>query len=207
MKPRISPTLLDSFQYYINLEDDERSAISRSELLARLKGEKLPPSPAMQKGIDFENDVVASTLGKYEDSGNEIYDSCVFEIAKITVGSIFQHHVEAEIGPVIVHGYIDALKANRIYDIKTTKKYEVGKYMHSNQHLTYLYCLQPRRIEHFEFLVTDFKRVYREYYHWENRFGSNLRANIAEFFAYLAVDKEMKQAWDEKQERDQSKRL
>ena len=193
---QISPTFLDSFAYYIAKEDGEQE---RAELLARLRGEPTEISESMQRGIDFETAVGKFRDGTYEMvPGQESYDSCVMEISRLVAGGIPQMHVERELGGVLVHGYIDFLNANWIYDIKTTKSYEVGKYLQRNQHLAYLYCLEPCDIRHFGYLVTDFRNVYAEDYHWHPSFTDRLRGNIAAFFDYLEVDKEMREAFEAK---------
>ena len=52
----ITPTLLNSFQYYI--QDEYKSpADSRADFLRTLSRERFEPNEAMQKGIDFENDI------------------------------------------------------------------------------------------------------------------------------------------------------
>ena len=52
----ITPSLLNSYQYYI--QDEFKSpADSRADFLKTLSREKFEPNKAMQKGIDFENDI------------------------------------------------------------------------------------------------------------------------------------------------------
>ena len=202
---RISPTLLDSFAYYLSVEDGEQSEQKRQEIIAYLRGEKTT-SEAMQNGLMFEQDVVACLQGKALMTTDAGIIKCAEEIAGIVKGGVYQHHVEREINGVTVHGYIDFLKRNTIADVKTTKKYEIGKYNKKNQHRIYLYCTQPMKIDRFAYLVTDFKNVYREDYQWLDNYETDLKTNIQAFFDYLENDNEMKTAYMQKMEALDSER-
>lgn len=63
--------------------------------------------------------------------------------------------IETKYGLVELYGYIDELRQNKVYDLKTTKKYEFGKYAKYWQRHIYPYCLlesgQCTEIESFEF--------------------------------------------------------
>ncbi|MBQ0034914.1 MAG: HNH endonuclease, partial [Bacteroidales bacterium] len=58
-------------------------------------------------------------------------------------GSTSQYLVKAPLatpyGEVELYGYLDELRANIVYDIKTTAKYEFGKYANHWQHHVYPY--------------------------------------------------------------------
>lgn len=193
---RISPTLLDSFGYYMSIEDDERSAVVRGELLARLRREEREPSAAMQKGLDFEAHVVRALKNEYLTSGDLKYDACVQEVADFVEGGLHQVHIQAEVNGVLVHGYIDFLCGNLIVDVKTTKKYTMGKYYSGNQHLVYMYALRPAKITSFSYLVTDFRNVYREDYSWNPKMLDQIKSNLADWFGYLENDPEMREAYE-----------
>ena len=62
----------------------------------------------------------------FKDSLNQLYTSAT---------------IETRYGLVELYGYIDELKGNKVYDIKTTKKYEFGKYEKYWQRHVYPYCL------------------------------------------------------------------
>lgn len=191
---RISPSLLDSFGYYLSIEDTEKSAQSRQEIIDGLNGIKVT-NEAMQAGTDFENAVVKAVQFNFVPTDDKMYDACVVECADEVRGSIYQYHVEKEFCGVLIHGVIDFLRANRIIDTKTTSKYEIGKYRDKNQHLIYLSCLQDEGVDRFTYLVTDFKNVYKEDYFWNPKMLDTLKANIHEFLDYLENDAEMKQAF------------
>ena len=193
---RLSPTMISAVEYYLSLEDEDRSAQARAELLARMRGEPLPASEAAQKGQAFEDMVFCLCNG---DSPGEVDNkllACGKEVAGIVKGSLWQVHVGREIGGVMLHGYIDCLRGNHIFDIKTTRKYEIGKYLHNTQHLAYLYCLRETEVRHFSYVVSDFRSVYREDYDWYDGMVDLLKAKVAGFFDYLAVDDEMRQAYE-----------
>jgi hypothetical protein len=190
---RLSPTLLDSFAYYLSV-DEEQSADKRQELLNRLNGVKLPPNEAMQRGIDFENAVIAACNGKYEFS-SEKYDLCVKEVSEIVQGGFSQYPVFLEIAGVRIDGFIDFLKLNTIFDVKTTSKYEVGKYQFNNQHLVYLLALRQEKINRFVYLATDLSNVYPEEYFFHPDMENQLRSNVIAFLDYLTNDYEMQEAY------------
>ena len=69
----------------------------------------------------------------------------VREAARYFEGSISQYRVSATLetgyGSVELYGVIDELRGDRVYDIKTTSRYEVGKYAGYWQRHLYPYCL------------------------------------------------------------------
>lgn len=194
---RLSASLLDSFDYFLSIEDEEQSRQKRDELIAYLRGEKTT-SEAMQKGLDFEQAVMLCAMGHEPDVKDERYKSCVIEIARQVRGSVYQYHVERRFDNVILHGYMDFLNRNRVDDLKTTSSYEVGKYRNRSQHRIYLYCLQPEKIVDFRYIITDFRNIYYEDYQWNPSFEDDLRTSINRFFDYLDNDTEMKQAYESK---------
>lgn len=52
---RLSPSLVDSFEYWQSLEDEERAAASLEELLASIRGERREPTPALRLGRDWHD--------------------------------------------------------------------------------------------------------------------------------------------------------
>lgn len=81
------------------------------------------------------------------------------EAAEHFKGSLNQVHTSATIdtayGKVELYGYIDELRRNKVFDLKTTKKYEFGKYSKYWQRHVYPYCLiesgECTEIDSFEF--------------------------------------------------------
>ena len=65
----ITPTLLNSFKYYQN-DQWKEPAESRLDFLKTLSRERFAPNEAMQKGIDFENDINAICNGDITNTDN-----------------------------------------------------------------------------------------------------------------------------------------
>lgn len=69
----------------------------------------------------------------------------VMDAAKYFKGAATQVFTEGilptKYGDVRLYGYIDELLPLSVHDIKTTSRYEIGKYKRNWQHLVYPYCL------------------------------------------------------------------
>ena len=200
----ISPTFLDSFQYYQEA-DDEYVDIKRRELIDRLKGVTVT-SEAMQNGINFENLLCAYLNNKaLLDRGDALFP-IVDEMSRYLQGSIRQLHVRTQILPnIILHGFIDFLNVGTVYDVKTTGSYIFPKFLHRNQHLTYMAALRSYGINTFKYLITDFKDCFIETYHWRDSIINELRGRVNAFFDYLKIDPEMSEAFFEKAKTDEIK--
>ena len=74
-------------------------------------------------------------------------------------------------------GIIDVLQPMRIYDVKTTSHYEVGKYQQTSQHLIYPYCTG---IKDFSYLINE--ECYKEDYVYKDGQCEQL---IDDFIRYL----------------------
>lgn len=87
------------------------------------------------------------------------------EQAEYFKGSLSQVYVSAilptQYGNVELYGFIDELRKDVVYDIKSTSKYEFGKYAHGWQRHVYPYCLiasgQMESIKAFEFTAYALK--------------------------------------------------
>lgn len=110
------------------------------------------------------------------------------EQAEYFKGSLSQVYVSAilptQYGNVELYGFIDELRKDVVYDIKSTSKYEFGKYAHGWQRHVYPYCLiasgQMENIKAFEFTAYALKggtsrtplisgTQYPEYYTYKNK--------------------------------------
>jgi len=192
----ITPTLLNSFQYYI--QDEFKSpADSRADFLRTLSRERFEPNEAMQKGIDFENDVKLATEYKYQywqDNKTVEYDSVIDCLANIVQDGIWQQTCKKDLTignqEFLLYGKCDVVKRNTIYDIKFTSNYELGKFLDSAQHLIYLYCLD---LPKFQYLVSDGEEYWVEDYHNHAGIEDEIKSKISDFLSYLENDKEAKE--------------
>lgn len=190
----ITASLINSYQYYIN-DKWKSPADSRADFLKTLSREKFEPNEAMQKGIDFEKDIELATNKLNQiDILHEDYDErqhIVNQIAKIVKGGIWQATCKKDISikdkDFILYGRCDVIKANTIYDIKYTGKYELGKFQNSIQHLIYLYCLD---LPKFSYLVSNGKEWWEESYDNNSSVGKIIKSKISDFLGYLENDKE-----------------
>jgi hypothetical protein len=152
---------------------------SEEDLVNQLLRKRVEPSKAMQAGIELEN-AVRSGVG---------IDGVALEIAEIVRDGLWQQRVSGYIdngfGRIYIYGYPDVIKRDKIYDIKFSGSYEVGKYQYSIQHLTYMYCTG---IDSFEYLVTDGRSLWREGYHWTVRAHELLADMTAECVSSLLTN-------------------
>lgn len=105
------------------------------------------------------------------------------EVAGALKGAISQHLCKAVLptayGNVELYGYADEIIADEVVDIKTTSRYDFGKYGKGWQRYVYPYCLQEsgevQNVAGFEYLVIVWKggtsrtpvltgSIYEEYY-------------------------------------------
>ena len=114
------------------------------------------------------------------------------KIAKQLDGALTQQLVEGvmptKYGDVLLYGYMDQLLPFRMVDIKTTKKYNAFKYRNNWQHKVYPFCLHQNQvfIDEFEYVITDFKKVYTELYIYDNdRDFFALQAHCERFIEFL----------------------
>ena len=200
----ITPTLLNSFQYYI--QDEYKSpADSRADFLRTLSRERFEPNEAMQKGIDFENDIMLlcddsiegtinliDNLSKF--SKEESYLQIINSLTEIVKGGLWQQTCKKDLTignqEFLLYGKCDVVKRDTIYDIKFTSNYEVGKFLDSAQHLIYLYCLD---LPKFQYLVSDGEEYWVEDYHNHAGIEDEIKSKINDFLSYLENDKEAKE--------------
>ena len=143
--------------------DDYREA-AEQDFLRYLRKVPSVTTDAMQKGIDFENLVMAICAG--EDKADHKWYECANEIAQVVNGGQFQLTAQKDIDgcglPILLYGKLDCLKAGIIYDIKFTGKYEAGKFYSSPQHHVYMDIVPEA--QKFIYLVSNGSRVWEETY-------------------------------------------
>jgi hypothetical protein len=196
----ITPTLINSFQYYI--EDEFKSpADSRADFLKTLSKEKFKPTEAMQKGIDFEADIKAKCDGYILLDGEENpnYETVCGEITGIVKDGLWQQTCKKELKignqEFLLYGKIDVIKRDTIYDIKYTSNYELGKFLGSAQHLIYLYCTG---LSKFKYLISNGKDFWIEDYFNSVNIENTIKNKINNFLSYLENDSEAKNLFQTK---------
>jgi len=192
IKYLVTPTLIQSWQYWMNYDGENEQSVHNS-FLSTLKREKTEPTQAMLKGIEFEKKIIeCASIKPWEDQEylasieNNPIDP-VLSIAEIVTDGMFQTVLKKEITcnsySLLLYGKADAIKEDMIYDIKYTSSYEVGKFANSVQHLLYLYCAN---LEKFDYLISDGESFWREsYYLTSETIQSNLLQRISEFLSWL----------------------
>jgi hypothetical protein len=182
----ITPSLYSAWKYWKDSEDTgEKEFKALLDTLNKVKKEK---SLAIQAGIDFENAVrgVCDGTGATD-------DFCVMDVAEIVKGGLWQQRVSRELDGDLAYGIADVLRRNTIFDIKqVNKKYEIGGYKGSIQHLIYMYATD---IPNFEYVMSDGHGVYIETYHWETGSLETLKERIFEMKGSLLLDEEMRRAF------------
>jgi len=186
---QIYPTLLDSFQRYLDSEESERQ-----ELIDKIN--RVPfVSEAADKGTAFNDlvDVVIKQPGLLNTETipyNFVREDRTWafsfrsDIVKWFVdrlkGAIPQVYTDCVLmtkyGEVNLYGYADELNGPVCYDIKTTSRYEFPKYLKNWQHRAYLVSLNKSGylIPEFQYLTTDFNNTFVETYLFNERMEQEL---------------------------------
>ncbi len=124
------------------------------------------------------------------------------EVAEYFRGGLPQLSIEAGLetryGPVLLYGYPDYVREDKVYDLKTTKRYEFGKYAKYWQRHAYPYILTAsgkcKDISSFEFTAVQMRGgtarsplltgdVYREVYDYDHGQSEKALRSICEQFA------------------------
>ena len=124
-------------------------------------------------------------------------------------GSISQVLVKAILptryGDVELYGYIDELRRDVVYDIKTTSRYTFGKYARGWQRHVYPYCLiasgMMESVKAFEYTAYQLKKSrtglisgtrYPEYYVYDHAQSTALlTAHVEGFIEFLEANREL----------------
>lgn len=140
----------------------------------------------------FDIDLIKEAAEYFKGSLNQVYTSAT---------------IDTDYGKVELYGYIDELRQNKVYDLKTTKKYDFGKYSKYWQRHIYPYCLiesgECTEIESFEFtcyqlsggteknrLITGKK--YPEVYNYSHEQSKALiKAHCERFIEFLNENREL----------------
>jgi len=174
----LTQSLLGSWLYIYNAYEDYEDEAFK-EFKKTLNREISLPTQAMQAGIDFENMVNAAA------DGAAVVPADVKNIADIVRGGqkqvkLYQNKEICGID-FLMYGILDYLKAGVIYDIKFSKRYEVGKYLQSIQHPFY-FELCPEA-DMFEYLISNGNDVFAERYH--RSMTQSIDGTVREFLKFL----------------------
>lgn len=142
--------------------------------------------------FDFSIDLIKEAADYLKGSLSQVYTSAI---------------IETKYGNVELYGYIDELRHNKVYDLKTTKKYEFGKYSKYWQRHLYPYCLIESgactEIESFEFTCYQLSggtektpmitgKKYPEVYNYNHEQSKALlKAHCERFIEFLEENKEL----------------
>lgn len=185
----ITPSLLNSFNYYRSVEEDSEAA-ERLKILSVFKREKSEPTPQMLFGQQFEDDVrdICGTV-----STDEEYLKCVNQVRGIVMGGTWQMPCSKKYKDYLLYGRMDVVRGPVIFDIKTTSYYDIGKYRDSAQHRLYLACTG---LERCVYIVAE---VYRgaegaiiESLSTEEYTQRDIEPMVDDFIADLEHDQELK---------------
>jgi hypothetical protein len=198
IKYLITPTLINSYQYYIN-DEFKSPADSRANFLKTLSKEKFEPNEAMQKGIDFEEEIFEQCSLEKEVGKKLTSDPICDAIVKIVKGGLWQETCKKELKignqEFLLYGKMDVIKRDTIYDIKYTSNYELGKFLGSAQHLIYLYCTG---LPKFKYLISNGKDFWIEDYFNNINIENEIKSKINDFLSYLENDSEAKNLFETK---------
>lgn len=210
MTKLITASLYNAYLYYAKTDfaTEKAQAKAKQDFLNTLNKVKSEKSPAMLKGIQFEDAIRSIAEGNSRDKSiklpkdanpleypllNRLTDNeykCALEIAEKVKGGTWQVKLSKTIGNYLLFGYADVIKQAVINDIKRVNQYaEIGKYEPSIQHLIYLEC-SP--LEHFKYLICDGKSNFEEYYHKDANNRDKLMSRIDEMVEFINQTPEFK---------------
>jgi len=155
----LTPTLLNSWLYYLNSE-----YCTIDDFLRTLKREPFERTKPMQDGIDFEDEVFKGM--------HEFYNPYI-------QGADYQVKLTGEYNGIMIVGVADFIRPDLIIDVKKTKSYELGKYFNTSQHIIYPYLTD---INNFKYLIRCGKQDYEEEYKYKEGQAEKL---IDDFISWL----------------------
>lgn len=193
----IYPTLLDSFYWYKRIPSPDKF----QELIDKINRVKPKEFPiAAKKGIQFEDCVNNLLKGMNVDKRNGVYIAKDFEFDSVIVDKVVskltnhkkqQEYIQAivptEIGNVKFYGFVDYTYTDMYVDLKTTGKYQAGKFKDNNQHKCYSLISKQNGnpIREFKYLVTDFNHVFVEPYKCTQQLHDEFLNEVYEFAIFL----------------------
>lgn len=175
-------TLLDSFQYYLDSQDNDEAFQEFIDSLNRVKkvGEAAHKGTALNDLIDklikgsklqdFPTDKRGNVIYRSETGDYGFNPKVVTELYNRVAGSEAQVFTKAILpttkGNIELYGYVDYIDISKATDLKGTSRYTFPKYLGKWQKHVYPYCLNENGIQitEFSYLVTDYYNVFVEDY-------------------------------------------
>lgn len=119
------------------------------------------------------------------------------QFAQRLQGSLTQQYTEGVLqtkyGAVLAYGYIDQVMPFKVVDTKTKGKYSAFKFRNNWQHKVYPFCLKQNGVDinEFEYLVTDFKKIYTETYTFNQKDVQALVLHCEQFIEFIEAHKHL----------------
>lgn len=225
IKYLITPSLINGFNYYLK-DDMKTPKASRAEFFKILSRERFEPNEAMQKGIDFENDIQEASFNndianyfKIEprfvelvlDNGTVLtkdmkdrsimnqYINVVESLSKIVNGGIWQQSCTK----TIAFGNFEIVLYGRCDVIKEDIIYDI-KYTNKYEigkfqtSIQHLIYMYCLNLPRFSYLVSNGADWWREDYVNDSGIEDRIISMISDFFEYLKVDLEAKRLFHTK---------
>lgn len=189
---KIYPSLLDAYSWYASSESEE----AEIDLINKINRVSFH-SDLAEKGTWFNQLIDLALIGN-ERFGICYLDGVAHDIVERLQGAVSQQFTSTTImvngNCVELYGYYDYLLQDRVIDLKTTSKYDLGKYKGSMQLHFYPVSLIDNgcQINEFEFLVTDFESVFSETYKVDYNTSKQILINkCAELINFLEAKKHL----------------
>lgn len=187
IKYRFYPSILNEFQKFIRedgYEDKDGNFcpyVTFESLINSINRVSKPRTPAMQQGIDFENDVMVMvewgtfswrhefdkfSANKFQNGYqvNESYFEVLKEVTKrLPSHFVAQKFVQRQHKDILFYGMIDVAGAGQIIDLKFSGNYSFPQFKDSYQNL-YLWAIQDNGFRSMEYIISNLRQVYVEYY-------------------------------------------
>lgn len=197
MKYLITVSLLNSFSFFMSEYGDREDFI-------RMLNKEFHSNEYIERGIKFEDDILeynkSGILPEFNQeikltetrlNNHNLMCDCIREFGDEVKGGFWQKSFSKTIkigdDNFVIYGRADVVKEDTIYDIKYTKKYDLGKYKDSMQHRIELACSD---FPTFKYIVSDLKDTYVEEYQKSDDDLDIVREKIIALIRYLEADKE-----------------
>jgi hypothetical protein len=203
MRLLITASLLSSWEYYLNSQDEAEDQ-ALTDFLSSLRREPIKDNAAMQGGRAFETRVrmvaepwykpteneEADLRDTRDDGTDERYTACVAEVADMVRGGCWQvkasKPVEIAGQEFMLYGRLDVLRGPWIHDIKFSHTFEAGKYRDAPQTKMYLALIDGP--EGIRYDVSDGNNVYVDEY--RRRDVEPIENTVADFWSWINAQDE-----------------